>query len=146
MLKERIDKELKEAMKAKDQVKVSALRMLKSEMQKVAIEKREELKDDAITKVIQKSVKQRKESIEQFEKGNRADLAEKEKKELAVLESFLPEMISEDKLKEIVTAVISELGASTKKDMGRVMKEVLARAKGAADGKMVSQIVSGLLS
>jgi len=145
MLKGRIEKEFKDAMKEKDEVKVSCLRMLKAELHNLAKEKREDLKDGDIIKVIQRQVKQHKDSIEQFEKGKRTDLAEKEKKETAVLESFLPRALAQEELKKIIGDVIKETGAGTKKDMGKVIKEVLARTKGRADGKTVSQIVSGLL-
>lgn len=145
MLKENIDKQLKEAIREKDQVKTSCLRMLKSDMHNLSIHKKEELKDEDIIKIIQKQVRQHKESIDQFTKGERCDLAEKEKKELVILEVFLPKQLPQKELQKIIEDVIKELDASTKKDMGRVMKEVLARAKGQADGKAVSQIVSGLL-
>ncbi|MEE8359974.1 MAG: GatB/YqeY domain-containing protein [Candidatus Omnitrophota bacterium] len=145
MIRERIEKELKEALKEKNETKVSTLRMLKADLQNLAIQKKEELKDDSIIKVIQKQVKQRKDSIEQFKKGNRDDLAAKEEKELTILESFLPKMLSEEELTKIVKDVIAELGAATKKEMGGVIREVIAKAQGRADGKTVSQLVSGLL-
>jgi len=146
MLKDKIEKSLKHAMKNKDTVKISALRMLKSDMHNLSIQRKgEDLKEEDILKVIQKSVKQHKDSIEQFAKGKRDDLVKKEKAELAILESFLPKAMAKEELEGIVKDVIKELGASTKKDMGKVMKEVMAKAKGKADGKMTSQIVSGLL-
>jgi len=145
MIKESIEKELKEAMKAKDSVKMSSLRMLKADMHNVFIEKKEELKDADIIKIIHKQVKKHKDSIEQFKKGNREDLAKKEEGELAILETFLPKQLPEKELRKIIEDVIKEIGASTKKDMGRVIKEVMAKAKGQADGKAVSQMVSGLL-
>lgn len=145
MLKERIEKEYKEAMKAKDAVKISVIRMLKADLLNLSIQKKEEIKEESIVKVLHKHVKQRKDSIEQFAKGNRDDLVEKEKKELAILESFLPRMMAPEELEKLIKAAIAETGATTKKDMGRVMKEVLAKSKGTADGKAVSQIVSKLL-
>jgi hypothetical protein len=120
--------------------------MLKADMQNLAIQKREELKEEHIIQVIQKQIKQHKDSIEQFEKGSRMDLVAKEKGELAVLEAYLPNMLSENELQAMVKDVILELGVSAKKDMGKVMKEVLARAKGRADGKALSAIVSGSLT
>jgi len=145
MIKDRIESELKEAMKNKDGVKISALRMLRADIQNISIQKKTGLKDDEIIKIVHKQVKQRKDSIEQFEKGSRSDLAEKEKKELAILESFLPEAMPKEELEKIVKDVVSELGASTKKDMGRVMKEVMVRVKGRADGKSINAIVATLL-
>ena len=146
MLKDRIEQEFKEALRQKNDLKVSCIRMLKADMQNLSIQKREELKEEHIIHVIQKQIKQHKDSIEQFEKGNRMDLVEKEKKELTVLELFLPNMLSENELQTIIKDVICELGVSTKKDMGKVMKEVLARAQGRADGKTVSAIVSNSLA
>jgi len=145
MLRKRIEKEFREAMKSKDEAKVSAMRMLKSELQKLVIEKREELKEENVIKVIQKLVRQHKDSIEQFTKGQRGDLVEREKKQLAALETFLPNMLSEEESQKLVKDVITELGASTRKDMGRVMKEVLARAKGRADGKTINRLVCSQL-
>ncbi len=145
MMQKRIDKELTEALKAKNAEKVSCLRMLKSDMNNLAIEKKEELKEADIIKVIQKQVKQHKDSIEQFEKGDRSDLAEKEKRELVILEAFLPKQMPKAELEKLIKDVIAETGASSKKEMGRVIKEVMAKTKGTADGKTVSQLVSGLL-
>ncbi|MFH1752581.1 MAG: GatB/YqeY domain-containing protein [Candidatus Omnitrophota bacterium] len=145
MLKERIEKEFKEALKEKDSVKVSVLRMIKAELLNLVIQKKEELKEESVIKVIQKQINQRKDSIEQFKKGNREDLVAKEEKELAILETFLPNMLSEDELAKLVKEVIAELGAATKKEMGGVIKAVIAKAEGRADGRAVSQIVSSLL-
>ncbi len=145
MIGARIDKELKEALKSKNEIKVSCLRMLKSDMHNLSKQKKEELKDQEIIKLIQKHVKQHKDSIEQFTKGNRDDLAQKEKSELQVLQAFLPKMLSDVELEKIIKDVIKELGASTKKEMGAVIKEVMARTKGCADGKSVSIIVSKVL-
>ena len=145
MIKERIEKELIGALKEKDEIKVSTLRMLKADLQNLTIQKKEDLKNESIIKIIQKQVKQRKDSIEQFKKGKRDDLAAKEEKELTILESFLPKMLSEEELAKIVKDVIAELGATTQKEMGGVIKEVIAKAQGRADGKTVSQLVSGLL-
>ena len=144
-MKDRIEGELKEAMKAKDALKISCLRMLKADMHNMAIQKGEKLKEGDITKIIQKQVRQHKDSIEQFTKGGREELAEKEKKELSILESFLPKAMPQAELEKIIKETIKELGAETKKDMGKVIKEVMAKAKGTADGRAVSAIVSGLL-
>ena len=133
-------------MKARDALKVSTIRMLKAEINNLKLTgSKKELKDEDITKIIARQVKQHKDSIEQFEKGKRDDLVEKEKKELKVLLSYLPEQCSPEKLKKIITETIKELGATSKKDMGHVMKAVMEKAKGKADGKTVSQIVSGML-
>jgi len=145
-MKERIEKELKEAMKKKDEIKISCLRMLKADIHNLSIQKKEDIKNEDIVKIIQKQVRQHKDSIEQFTKGKRDDLAEKERKELIILESFLPKQLPAEELKKVIKDVIGECGATTKKDMGKVIKEVMARIKGQADGKTVSQIVSELLT
>ncbi len=145
-LEEKINKDLTEAVKAKDQNKVSSLRMLKADIESVFIQKkRVELKDEDVIKVIKSRIKKHKESIEQFTKGNRTDLADKEKKELEVLKPYAPQEMPKEKIEKLVKEAIAESGATSKKEMGKVMKLVMSKAGGKADGKTVSQIVSGLL-
>lgn len=145
-IEEKIDNEYKTSLKAKDAIKVSTLRMLKAEINNVKLnQSKPELKEADVIKIVHRQIKQHKDSIEQFEKGNRTDLAEKEKKELAILSDYMPEQLSEDELKKIITETIKELEATTKKDMGKVIKAVMGKAKGKADGKAVSQIVSQML-
>ena len=145
-LQERISQEIKAAMLAKDADRLSALRMLKSTMGYVLIEKKTETLSDAdVTAIVQKEVKKRRDSIEQFEKGGRAELAVKEKAEIAVLESFLPKAMSPEELEALVKAAIQEAGAASKKDMGPVIKAVQAKAAGRADGKTISTLVGKLL-
>jgi len=145
-IEERIESEFKAAMKGREALKVSTLRMLKAEITNSKIKAGDKKFEDAdIIKIIRGQVKKHRDSIEQFEKGKRQDLADKEKKELGILLTYLPEEIPEDRLKEIASETISELGASGKKDMGRVMKAVMEKVKQAADGKTVSRVVSGLL-
>src|SRR5262245_54683324 len=121
-LQERISQELKAAMLAKDADRISTLRLLKSAIGYVQIEqKTESLSDADVTAIIQKEVKKRRDSIEQFEKGGRAELAAKEKAEIAVLETFLPKAMSPEELESLVKSVIQELGAKSKKDMGPVI-------------------------
>jgi uncharacterized protein len=147
MLMDKITADMKEAMRAKDAARLSTLRMLKSAADYCKIDKKQEKLTDAdVTAVIKKQIKQRQDSIESFEKGGRADLVEKEKAEWAILKSYLPEEIPPAQLEEIVKAVIIEVGASTKTDMGRVMKAVQAKVAGRADNRLVSQIVSVCLS
>lgn len=141
----KIGEELIRALKDKDQATVSCLRMLKADIQNASIAKKEELKKEDVIKIIQKQVRQHKESIEQFKKGDRNDLVQKEEKELKILEAFLPKALPKEELTKIIKDVIKELGASTKKDMGKVIKEAIQRAKGRADGREVSQIAAGLL-
>jgi uncharacterized protein YqeY len=146
MLMDKIAADMKEAMRAKDAVRLSTLRMLKSAVEYYKIEKKQEqLADADVTVVIKKQIKQRQDSIEGFEKGGRADLVEKEKAELAILKSYLPEELSPAQIEEIVKGVIAELGATTKADMGKVMKAVQMKTAGRADNRMVSQTVSANL-
>ena len=147
MLTEKIESDFKEAMRAKDAARLSTLRMLKSAIQYYKIEKKQEkLTDGNVTAVIKKQIKQRQDSIDGFEKGGRADLVDKEKAELAVLKSYLPEELSQAQTEEIVKAVIAEVGATTRADMGKVMKAVQAKTAGRADNRLVSQIVSAHLA
>lgn len=146
-LEERIDADLKEALKSKDAVRVSTLRMLKAGMQNLAIEKRvEKLEDKDVISVISKQVKQHHDSIEGFTKGARQDLVDKEKAELAILESYMPKQLSSEELKTIVKSAIEKIGATSKADMGKVMKAVMEQVQGQADGKLVSQLVSEALA
>jgi uncharacterized protein len=145
-LQERLPQEIKAAMLAKDADRLSTLRLLKSAIGYVQIERKTEVLSDAdFISVVQKEVKKRRDSIEQFEKGGRAELAEREKKEIPVLESFLPKPLSPEELEQLVQASIRELGATSKKDMGPVIKAVQAKAGGRADGKTISGLVGKLL-
>ncbi len=146
MLTDKIAADLKDAMRAKDAAKLSTLRMLKSAVEYYKIEtKQEQLTDADVTAVIKQQVKQRQDSIEGFEKGGRVDLVEKEKAELAILKSYLPAELSPTELEEIIKATIAEVGATSKADMGKVMKAVQAKTAGRADNRLVSQIVSANL-
>ncbi|HXC98863.1 MAG TPA: GatB/YqeY domain-containing protein [Verrucomicrobiae bacterium] len=145
-LQERISQEIKAAMLARDAERLSTLRMLKSALGYVLIEKKtESLPDAEVVALVQKEVKKRRDSVEQFEKGGRAELAAKEKQEILVLESFLPQPLSADVLEKLVRDTISEVGATSKKDMGAVIKAVQAKAAGRADGKTISGLVGKLL-
>jgi uncharacterized protein len=148
-IQERIDSDLKEAMRARDTTKVGVLRMLKSALKYAAIAKsgvEAELSDAEATQVVRKQVKQRHDSIESFEKGGRAELANKEKEELAILNAYLPHAMSADELARVVRETIAELGATSKAQMGAVMKALQAKVAGRADGKTLSQEVSRHLS
>jgi uncharacterized protein YqeY len=145
-LQARISQELKAAMLARDADRLSTLRLLKSALGYVQIERKtEELPDADVVALIQKEVKKRRDSIEQFEKGGRAELAAREKQEITVLETFLPKAMSAEELESLVKSVIQELGATGKKDMGPVIKAVQAKAAGRADGKTISGLVGKLL-
>ena len=148
-LQERVDSDLKEAMRAKDTTKLGVLRMLKAALKYAAIAKsaaEAELTDAEAAQVARKQVKQRQDSIESFEKGGRAELAAKEKEELLILNAYLPQAMSSDELAEVVRATIAETGATSKAQMGGVMKALQAKVAGRADGKTLSQEVSRQLS
>jgi uncharacterized protein YqeY len=148
-LSERIDADLKEAMRAKDATRLGVLRMLKSALKYSAIEKpgaEGALADTDAMQVIRKQVKQRQDSIESFEKGGRPELAAKEKEELAILQQYLPQQLAGDELQNIVRDTIAELNAATKAQMGIVMKAVQAKVAGRADGKTISQEVQRQLA
>src|ERR1700722_3133276 len=145
-LQERVSSEIKTAMLAKDGDRLSTLRLLKSALGYAQIERKtESLPDADVVAIVQKEVKKRRDSVEQFEKGGRAELAAKEKEEITVLEMFLPKALSAEELEKLVRAAIQELGATSKKDMGAVIKAVQAKAAGSADGKSISALVGKLL-
>ena len=146
---ERIDADLKDAMRAKDAAKLGVLRMLKSAIKNAAIEKsgaEGQLDDAEAMQVIRKQVKQRQDSIEAFEKGGRPELAAKEKDELAMLSAYLPQQISAEELSAAVRDAIAEVGATSRAQMGAVMKELQAKIAGRADGKTLSQEVQRQLA
>jgi uncharacterized protein len=148
-ISERIDADLKDAMRAKDAAKLSVLRMLKSAMKYAAIEKsgaEGQLDDAEAMQVIRKQVKQRQDSIEGFEKGGRTELAAKEKDELAVLSAYLPQQMSAEELATAVRETIAEVGATSRAQMGAVMKALQTKIAGRADGKTLSQEVQRQLS
>ena len=143
-LQERVDSDLKDAMRAKDAARLGVLRMLKSALNYSAIEKAgadARLDDGESAQVIRKQVKQRQDSIESFEKGGRPELAAKEKEELAILQAYLPKGLGADELEKIVRETISELGATSKAQMGAVMKALQGKGAGRADGRVLSQEV-----
>jgi uncharacterized protein YqeY len=145
-LVEKINAELKASMLARDADRTGALRMLKSAIGYAQIEKKvEPLPDADALAVVQKEAKKRRDSITEFERGGRAELAAKEAAELKVLEEFLPKQLSPEELETLVKAAIAEAGATSKKDMGAVMKIAQAKAAGRADGKALSGLVNRLL-
>jgi uncharacterized protein YqeY len=146
-VQERIDSDLKDAMRAKDAGKLAVLRGLKSALKYAAIEKSDASLDDAAaTQVIRKQVKQRHDSIESFEKGDRPELAAKEKEELEILNAYLPKGLSADELSALVRETIAEAGATSRAQMGGVMKALQAKAAGRADGRALSAEVQRQLS
>ncbi len=147
MLTEKIDADLKAAIKNRDTTRMSVLRLLKTAINNRMIEKNvNELKDDGVIALIRKDIKRHQDSIEQFRKGNREDLAKKEEAELEILKSYLPKEASPEEIKEAVKKIIEEIRAGGKKDFGKVMKAAMEKFKGACDGKTLSSIVNELLS
>jgi uncharacterized protein YqeY len=144
-LTEQIRAELTEAMKARDAEKLSTLRMLQSAFKYQQIEAGHELTDEEAMVVIQKAVKQRLDSIDQYTKGNRPELAAKERSEMEMLKAYLPPELSDEEIEAGVREIVASTGAQSKKDMGKVMKEATVRYKGRVDGKKIQEIVSRLL-
>lgn len=144
MLKDKLQGDLKEAMMARDELRLSTIRMLKSAIQYHEIQKGGagyEATDEDVLEVIAREVKKRRESIEMFEKGGNQESADKEKKELEILQTYLPEQMGEDEIRKLVKDAIAQTGASTPQDMGKVMGVLMPQTKGKADGSIVSKIV-----
>lgn len=147
MLEEKILNDYKEAMKAKDALKSSVISFLRAEMINLATAKKKSTLDDAeAVSVIKKQIKQRKDSVEQFTMGGRLEMAQKEAKEMEILKGYLPPELSTDEIKKIIEEAVAATGASSIKDMGRVMKEVSSKVGSSADGKVISDLVKEKLS
>jgi len=144
-LLQKLDDDLKVALKASDSLKVSVLRMSKAALKNRQIDKGGQLSEEDIISVISSLSNQRKESIEQFSKGGREDLAEKERQELAILQSYLPKQLTTEELDRIILDAIKESSAENIKDMGKIMRLMMPRVQGTADGKIVNQRVKDLL-
>lgn len=145
MLKEKIFEDLKKSMKERNEIKTRVLRLLNSAIKNFEVEKMDKATDEDIEKIILKEMKKRQESIEAYKNANREDLALEEEKELEILKEYAPKMLSEEEIREIIKKTIEEINA-TPKDFGKVMKEVMAKVKGKADGSMVSKVVKEILS
>jgi uncharacterized protein len=146
-VQEKIQMQMTEAMRNKDQLRLSVLRMMKSAIKNKEIEKMKALEDGEAAAVLNTLVKQRKDSVDQFRKGGREELAQKEEAEIRIIEEYLPAAASDDDIRKAIEDAIQETGASTIKDMGKVMKAALARLAGrTADGSRVSQMVKDKLS
>ena len=146
-LTERIDSDLKTAMKERNELTLSTIRMLKAAIKNKEIDKKvKALPEPEVLEVLQKQVKQRRDSITEFEKAKRTDLVNKEKAEITILEKYLPKGLTEAELKAIIEKAIQTAGAKSKADVGRVMKEVMPQVAGRADGKAINQIALSLLN
>ena len=145
-LRDRLTEDLKLAMKARDQLRMDVIRMIKAAVLNKEVEMKKDLDDAEMSRIMTTMIKQRKESVEQYEKGQRAELAAKERQEISIIEAYLPKALPPDELDRTVEAVIRETGASSAKDMGTVMKAVMARLAGQpVDGKQVSDLVRSKL-
>jgi len=144
-LQDKLSTDLKTAMRSKEELRVSVLRLLLSAMNYAEIAQQKKLDDAGIISVIQREIKQRRESIEAYEKGSRADLADKEKAELAILQEYMPAQMGRDEVMALVEKVIAEVGARGPGDKGKVMQKLMPQVKGKADGSEVNNIVTELL-
>jgi len=140
-LKERLSEDLKTSLKSGDKLKVSVIRLLLSQIRNAEIKKLKALDDDGIIEVVYSAIKQRKESIEEYKKGNRPDLFEKEEAEQKILQTYLPPQLNEDEIRALVEEAVRQTGASEARDLGKVMGAMMPKVKGRADGKTVNQLV-----
>jgi len=144
-LKDRLNREFNEALKSGDSLKVSVIRLLRSHMKNREIDQRTELSEEDVVVIIAAAVKQRRDSIEQFSKGGREDLAQKETKEMEILQQYLPQPLSREELEILIRGAIQEAGATGPNDMGKVMKVVMPKVKGRADGALLQARVREIL-
>jgi len=145
-LLDQIHSDLKEAMRAKDSIRLGALRLILTAVKNKEKELRRELEEREVLQIVSNQIKQRKDSIEQYRKGGREDLVQKEEQELEILQAYMPQQLSEEELEKLVTETIKEVGATSVKDLGKVMKAIMPRIAGRADGKVVNQMVRAQLS
>lgn len=144
-LKEKLQEDLKTAMKNKDTVRLSVIRLAKAAVMNLEIARGHQLSDEEVIEVLAKEVKQRNDSLVEFEKAGRKDLVENLQKEILIVQEYLPAPLSETEVRKLIEEVIAEVGASSKKDMNKVMPVLMPKVKGRADGKLVNQIVNSLL-
>lgn len=140
-LKEKLQEDLKSSMKNKDTIRKSVVTLIRAAIKQYEVDNRVELADDAIIDIISKQLKQRKDSLVEFEKVNRDDLIEETKSEIQVLEGYLPQQLSEEELEKIVIETIAEVGATSMKDMGKIMATIKPKTAGRADGRKINELV-----
>ncbi len=140
-LKERLQEDLKSSMKNKETVKKSVITLIRASIKQFEVDNRVELDDDGIIDVISKQLKQRNDALEEFKKANRDDLVSETEAEIKVLKEYLPQQLSEEELNEIVISTISEVGATSMKDMKKIMTSIMPKVKGRADGKLINELV-----
>lgn len=145
-LKARLSQDLKDAMKNKEEAKVRTLRMILAAIKNFEVEKIGPATDEEILQIMLKEIKRRQEAIEMYEKGGRQDLAQAEKEEIQIIQSYMPKQMSEEEIRELAKKIISELKLAGPKDIGTAMKAIMPHVKGRADGKLVNKIVSELLT
>lgn len=140
-LTERLNEDMKQAMKDKDKVRLSVIRMVRTAIKNAEIDSKTTLSDDEVIAVLNRELKQRRDSLQAFESAGRQDLVDEVNREIPVLMDYLPAQMSEDEVRAIVKEIIAETGAAGKKDMGKVMSALMPKVKGRADGKLVNQVV-----
>lgn len=145
-LKEKLLQDLQDAMRSGDEIRKSTIRMARAAIKNAEIARKAELDDAGVQDVLRKEVKQRRESAEEYRRGNRQDLADREMAEVEIIESYLPQQMGESEIEAEVRAVISEVGAAGPKDMSKVMPAVMSRLRGRAEGRIINQVVTRLLS
>jgi len=145
-LGERLNEDMKQAMKSQDKFKLSVIRMVRSSIKNVEIDVKRTLDDSEVLDILTREIKQRKDSLQEFEKAGRDDLAEGLKAELTILADYMPQQLTEEEVKAIVQQTIQQVGASSKADMGKVMAALMPKVKGVADGKLVNQLVQQSLT
>jgi uncharacterized protein len=146
-LRDRLTEDLKLAMKSRDQLRMDVIRMIKAAILNKEVELKKDLDDAEMSRIMATLIKQRRESVEQFEKAQRVELAEKERKEITIIETYLPKALSSEELERIIASVLADTGGRSLKDMGAVMKAVMARLAGqAVDGKQISDLVRAKLT
>ncbi|TCL76798.1 hypothetical protein EDC14_100178 [Hydrogenispora ethanolica] len=144
-LREKLQDDLKNAMKSKEAVRLSVVRLAKAAMMNAEIARGHQLSDEELIEVLAKEAKQRTDSIPEYEKAGRGDIVESLRQELAILQEYLPAQLSEEEVRQIVTETIAAVGATSKREMGKVMAALMPKVKGKADGKLVNQIVGSIL-
>jgi uncharacterized protein YqeY len=145
-LNEKLAEDLKSAMKGRDGLRVGVLRLLRTRVKEASVEKRDELSDDEVLRVIVSESKKRREAIELFEQGGRADLATREQQEIEILESYLPPKMTEDEVRALAVEAISEVGAMDARDLGKVMRVLMPKVTARCEGSLVSKTVRELLA
>ncbi len=145
-LSERLNEDMKQLMKSGDKFALGVVRMLRSSVKNAEIDQRKTLSDEEVLDILSREVKQRKDALQEFEKAGRDDLADQNKAEIEVIQRYMPQPLTEEELEAIVRETVSETGASSKGDMGKVMSALMPKVKGRADGKALNQIVQRLLS